>query len=248
MKLILSLSLVGVLAASTAVADKEKSYTLDDLKSLVAQKAYEEALMHLGDIAPSERKAEWQDIAATAGAGFLGGVPTEQIVYAIEAIEGRYPQVLKSDKYTKVRGEQGLKGFGECFGQRWGGSECLEKAHKFLDGEPANTDLALKMAKVVMRGFSSKYTAAPFFKRAVSGKTPGAACKDEDLKTSLVSALAVPKSYDAAAAGRAIADLCWAEHKKTVVDQFNEAVKSDSSYIRINTCAILKDKKALTAD
>ena len=247
MKLLISIA--GILALSTAaLADKAKPYTLDDLKALVSQKSYEEAVSHLGDVAPSERKAEWLDVAATAAAGYVAGLTSDQVVYAIDAIDRAYPQVLKVEKYSKVRTEQGLKGYEKCLGSGWGGgSECLEKAMKFTEADAANSELALKMGKVVMRSFSSKYTAAPFFKRAVSGKSL-AACKDEDLKTSMLSAFAVPKSYDAAAAGREIAELCWSEHKKTVVDQFNEAVKSDSSYVRKNTCEILKSKKALSAD
>lgn len=243
MKLLISLA--GILALSTAaLADKAKPYTLDDLKALVSQKSYEEAVSHLGDVAPSERKAEWLDVAATAAAGYVAGLTSDQVVYAIDAIDRAYPQVLKVEKYTRVRTEQGLKGYEKCLG---GGSECLEKAMKFVEADAANSELALKTGKVVMRSFSSKYTAAPFFKRAVSGKSL-AACKDEDLKTSMLSAFAAPKSYDAAAAGREIAELCWSEHKKLVVDQFNEAVKSDSSYVRKNTCEILKSKKALSAD
>jgi hypothetical protein len=244
----LLLSIVGILAASTAFADtdKAKPYTLAELKTLVSQKAYEEAVGHLGDLSPSERNADWLDVAATASAGLLSQLPVDQIVYAIDAIDRAYPQVLTSAKYTKVRAEQGIKSYARCLDEV--GASCLEQANRFLDGDPSNTDLALKMGKAAMRAFSSKYTAAPFFKRAVSGKSPSAACKDDDLKTSMISAFGVPRSYDSAVAGRSIADLCWNEQKKTVIDQFNEAVKSDSSYVRANTCEILKAKQALTAD
>jgi len=57
-------SVACVLVATTpAAADKDKKYTLADLKALVKDKAYKEAVVHLGDVAPSERTAEWQDIA-----------------------------------------------------------------------------------------------------------------------------------------------------------------------------------------
>lgn len=248
MKLLISLA--AVLAASTALidtvhADKAKPYTLEDLKTLVSQKAFEEAVGHLGDVPPSERKAEWLDVASTAAAGYVSSLSSDQVAYAIDAIDRSFPQVLKSDKYTKARVEHGLKGYAKCLA---GGDGCLEQAMKFIDNDPGNSELALKMGKVVLRSFSSKYTAAPYFQRAAAGKGAAAACKDEDLKTSLVSALAVPKSYDAAAAGRAIADLCWTEQKKLVLDHFNEAAKDGNSYVRANTCEILKAKKALSPD
>jgi hypothetical protein len=246
MKLLTSLAGIGVLVASTAFADaKEKPYTLGDLKTLVSQKAYEEAVGHLGDLRPSERTAEWLDVAVAAASGYVAQLPTSQIMYAIEAIDRAFPQVLTSPKYTQVRAEQGLKSYGKCLAES---DACLESATRFLEADPSNTDLALKMSKVVLRSFSSKYTAAPFFKRAVSGKAPGAACKDEDLKTAMVAALGLPKSYDGAAAGRAIADVCWNEQKKTVSDQLTEAVSTSSGYVRANTCEVLKAKQALTAD
>jgi hypothetical protein len=246
MKLKLLVSLVGILAVSTALADtKAKSYTLGDLKTLVSQKAYEEAVEHLGDLPPSERNAEWLDVAATAAAGFVGQLPVEQIVYGIEAVERAYPQVLTSAKYTKGRGELGLKGYARFLDGA--GGRGLEQAMRFLDGEPANGGLALGMGKVVLGAFSSKYAAAPFFKRAVAGKAPpSGVCKDEDLKTALVSALGLPSDYDGAAAARAIADACWSEQKKTIVEQFDEA-RGGSGYVLANTCEILKAKKALTA-
>ncbi len=244
----LLISLVGILAASTAaLADtKARPYTLADLKILVSQKAYEEAVGHLGDVPPSERSAEWIDVAATAAAGYLVQLPTEQIMHAIDTIDRGFPQVLTVAKYTKVRGEQGLRSYARCL--QSAEAACLEAAMRFLQFDPANTDLALQMGKVVMRSFSSKYTAAPYFQRAVSGKAPAAACRDEDLKTSMVSAFSLRKSYDAAIAARAIASVCWSEHKKTVVDHFNVAVKSNDSYVRANTCEILKAKQALSAD
>ena len=247
MKLKLLASLVGILAAVPAFADtKAKPYTLGDLKALVSQKAYEEAVEHLGDLPPSERNAEWLDVAATAAAGFVGQLPVEQIVYGIEAVERAYPQVLTSAKYTKSRGELGLRGYARFLDRAGGGG--LEQATRFLDGEPANGGLALGMGKVVLRAFSTKYAAAPFFKRAVTGKAPpSGACKDEDLKTALVSALGLPRDYDGAAAARAIAEACWSEQKQTIVEQLDGAAAGGSGYVLANTCEILKAKKALTA-
>lgn len=152
--------------------------------------------------------------------------------------------MLTSARYTKVRGELGLKGYARCMDGA--GASCLEQAMRFLDGEPANQGLALGMGKVVLRAFSAKYTAAPFFRRAVAGNSSGAACKDGDLKTAMVSALGLPGGYDGAAAARVIAETCWSEQKTTIVEQFDEAVASKGGYVLASTCEILKAKKALT--
>ena len=73
MKHLLALAALAALA-TTAHADDRK-YTLADLKALIEQKGYQEAIEHMKDIAPSERKAEWIDIAGTAGAGLITGAP-----------------------------------------------------------------------------------------------------------------------------------------------------------------------------
>ena len=56
---------VIMVLASVAHAD-DKKYTLADLKALVGQSAFKEAFQHLGDISPSQRTAEWVDLAAAA--------------------------------------------------------------------------------------------------------------------------------------------------------------------------------------
>jgi hypothetical protein len=59
-------ALAGIAAlASVAVADQGR-YTLAELKALVAQKSYREAVRHLSDIAPSERNAAWLAVAVDA--------------------------------------------------------------------------------------------------------------------------------------------------------------------------------------
>src|SRR3569833_3036890 len=89
-----------LLTASFASADKHKRFTLADLKSLIEQKSYREALQHLGDISPSERKAEWQDLAGQAAVGVVQGGEDEisQLAMMIE-IEHQYPIVIKNAKY-----------------------------------------------------------------------------------------------------------------------------------------------------
>ena len=62
---------VGALTCATALAHAEdKKYSLADLKSLVDEKHYLEAMAHMSDIAPSERKTEWKDLLGMAATGF----------------------------------------------------------------------------------------------------------------------------------------------------------------------------------
>lgn len=248
MKHLIALAGLSVLLSSAAMADK-KPYTLADLKALVAAKSYKEAVDHLTDVAPSDRNAEWQDLAATAATGYIGGLKDDNLVtkvLEIEKVDQDHPVILKSPKYTKVRAEIGLKAYGACFKNSYWIDECLAHATKFLEGDTGNTDLAFKMAKLV-RLNANHHVAAPYFKRALTGKNNAAVCKDEDLKLAIMSGLALPKDYDNAGVSREIASgACWDVLKKPILEAFN--ADSDGGYVKQNTCDFLKAKKVLTAD
>jgi hypothetical protein len=243
------IALAGLLfVSSTALADK-KPYTLADLKSLVQAKSYKEAVDHLTDVAPSDRNADWQDVAATAAAGYVGGLKDDNLVtkvLEIEKVDQDHPVILKSPKYTKIRAEIGLKAYGACMANSYWIDECLQHATKFLEGDAGNLDLAFKMAKVV-RLNANHHVAVPYFKRALAGKNNATYCKDDDLKLAVVSGLALPKDYDNAAGAREIASgPCWDALKKPILEAFN--ADSDGGYTKQNTCDFLKAKKVLTAD
>jgi hypothetical protein len=241
---ITAISILGIaLGASAAHADK-KQYTLADLKALVGSKSYQEAVEHLGDISPSERTADWLTVATDAASGYISGLSNDHLVVkvlAIEEIDGKYPQVLKSPKYTKARGEIGLKAYEACFKVDYEMNECVQHAMKFIEGDPGNADLALKMSKLV-RMNGNAYGALPFFKKALSGKATAAVCKDEDLKLAVVAGVGLPPDYDNAKIAKDIASgTCWEQLKKPIVD----AVSADASgYTHDNGCALLKAKGA----
>ena len=246
--LIALLGIAGSLAAvaATAQAD-EKKYTMADLKSLVAAKSFKEAVQHLGDISPSERNADWLDVAATAGAGYIGGLSNDDLVVkviAIEKLDGDFPQIIKSPKYTKVRGEIGLKAYEACFQNSYWIDECLQHALKFIDADTGNYDLALKMSKLVRRN-ANAYGAIPFFKKALGGKNDAAVCKDDDMKLAVVAALGLPPDYDNQKAAREIAGgACWGALQKPIVEAWGA---EESGYLHDNGCELLKAKKAVPA-
>ncbi len=242
-------ALVGVLAmTSIAVADK-KPYTLADLKTLVSQKSYKEAVEHLGDVAPSERTADWQTTAADATAGYIGALSNDNLVtkvLEIERVDGEFPAILKSPKYTKVRGEVGLKAYQGCFENSYWIDECLDHAYKFIDADNANTDLAFKMGKLV-RLNAKHWASLRYFKKALASKSTKTMCADEDIKLAVVSGLALPESYDALPIAKEVAQgACWENLKKPILEAFSE--DSENGYVRKNACGLLKAKKALTAE
>jgi len=240
------ITLAALVVSTTAVADPDaKQYTLADIKALVGQKAYQEALIHLEDIAPGDRNSDWLAVAADAGAGYIRSLSNEDLgaqVGGIEIIEDSYPQLLSAPAYVKVRNELGLKAYKQCFAADDLTEVCLQHATKFVDGDPTNTALALAMAKLV-KANAFHYVAAPLFARAVGGKTDAAACKDADLAESVIAALDLPSDEDNFTAARGLTvGPCWAKLKKPVI----AALKDAGGYYHDNVCDLLKEKKALS--
>lgn len=237
MRISLSIAAAALALATTARAE-DKKYTLADLKALVADKSYTEALQHMGDISPSERKAEWNEVLGQAATGFAqGGKDAIDKLRNMLAVEEQYPTVVKNAKYAAVRTEWGPKGFATCFDRSYDVSDCKTFAIKFIDDDASNGKLALAMAKVARKGMNA-YGAAPLFKRAVSA-TKATACKDADLSLAVIAALGLPTDYDDYADGKSVADTCFGELKPTILKELVGA----SGYYKDNACALLTAKK-----
>ena len=242
-----ALVIASLLIAATALADKH-SHTLADLKALVGQNAFKEAYQHLGDIPPAQRSSDWVDVAAAAAGGLLGTTNPDDgtTLVAIDEIDRTYPQILKSAKYTKPRGELGLKGLEGCFGQSddywssYGLDNCVKLGLRFVDNSNGDPALALSVAKLARRSMNA-YSSIPFFKRALATKNP-AACKDDDLALAVASGLGLPPEN--AGDAKAIMVSCWDGVKDAVMKAFDE--DSAHGYVRQNTCEFLKSKGAIS--
>ncbi|MBC7976631.1 MAG: hypothetical protein H7138_16785 [Myxococcales bacterium] len=245
-----SLAVGLVLLASVAHAD-DKKYTIADLKALVGQNAFKEAFLHIGDISPAQRNAEWSEVAAAAAGGVLGTLDSDDgtTIAAIDQIDRDYPQLLKSPKYTRPRNELGYKGIEGCFAQTngywssYGLENCVKLGLRFVDNSGQDRALALKVAKVARRSMNA-YGAVPFFKRAIGGKDTATACKDEDLKLAVVAGLGLPPDNANATESKAIMATCWSDLKEPVVAAFDG--DSKSGYVKQNTCDFLMSKKLLS--
>ena len=239
------LSAVAVVVAITASAHAEdKKYTLADLKALVEQKSYAEAVAHLQDVPPSERKAEYIDVAGRAAAGAVAGeADAWSKLLAMIEIEKKSPIVLKSAAYRGVRTDAAVTGFDLCFQNAGGGfQQCRDYALAFVDGDPSNGKLTLQLAKVVRRGMSH-FAAVPFFKRALAANKPAQVCADEDLSLAVMSGLGLKPADERLGEAKAIAGTCFANLKAELVKAI-----SDSGELHDHACEVLQAKKALTPD
>jgi hypothetical protein len=248
-------ALVGVGLFTTLVAAapahaEQKPYSLADLKALVSQKSFQEAVAHLGDVAPTERKDEWKTVATTAAIGYLESMHSDDLVarvYAIESLDTSFPVLLESKPYVKSRAKLGLTAYEACFANTYSLEACFEHANKFVDADATNAELTLAMAKL-MRRSAFAYASTHMFKKALTaaGKGSAAVCKDDDLETSVVAALGLPADHKQAAHGRDLATSCYDALKKPLLKEF--AAEGTTSYFRENTCKLLMGKKALDAE
>jgi len=239
-------ALAGVIALSSAAVADDQRYTLADLKALVSQRSYGEAVQHLSDIAPRERNADWLAVAVDAASGYVGlpGEPAAK-VFEIEDLDTRYPQLLTSPKYTKVRAEVGLRGYEACFARRASLDTCIERATRFLDADASNTELAFGLAKALRRN-SNPYVSVPFFKRAVAGSATSPMCKDDALRSAVLAGLGLPKDQDLASDARAIASgPCFDPLKPEILKGLDAEVPGGP--LHVNTCEFMKAKRALDA-
>lgn len=238
-----------LLVSSVAQAD-DKKYSLADIKALNAQSAFKEAFMHIGDIPPAQRKAEWLDVAATAAGGVLGILDTDDgsTIAAIDQIDKEYPALLKNAKYTKPRAELGFQGLEGCFNQTngywssYGLENCVKVGMRFVNNSGGDKALALKVAKLARKSMNA-YGAVPFFEKAV-GKDNKALCADADFKLAVVAGLGLPSDYPNAAKSRTLMATCWDSIKDDVVKAFDG--DSKGGYVKQNTCETLVAKKMLS--
>jgi hypothetical protein len=234
---------LALIAGATATANAGTPDSIADLKALVSQGAFKEAYLHLGDIPPAQRNADWVDVAAAAAAGVLPTLSSEDgtTIEAIDQIDRDYPQLLKAPKYMKARADLGLKGLAGCYSQSsdywssYGLANCVTLAKRFVDNAGNDAALALSVAKLASKSMMA-YSAIPFYKRALAKNA--AVCKDGDLQAAVVSGLGLEPEN--AVDAKAMMTQCW----DSVKDAVQKAFDADSThgYVRQNSCDMLKSK------
>ena len=236
-----AVALIACAVSTSAFAD-DKKYTIADLKALVGQKSFKEAYLHLGDIAPGARNADWIDVGAAAAGGFLGQIEGEDAaIGVIDEIDREYPTLVKNAKYAKPRAEQGYKSLESCFGNSYGVDQCVKIAMRFIEvgGDKA---LTLKVSKLARRSMNA-YGAVPFFEKAIAADK--SACKDEDAKLAVLAGLGLPEDYDNAKKAKTLMTTCFADMKDDVLKAFE--ADSNGGYTQRASCEILTKNKMLSS-
>ena len=227
-------------------AKPDKEYSMADLKALEGRKEWRELISHMDDVPPAKRDAAWDALLDKAAPEFMAQTvkekdPFEGFYLAMHLVD-KYPKLTKNKAFMDKRLEVSKTAFKECFAQSYRGARCLKAAQEFVATGDNNADGAFAVAKVVRLGQNAN-VAIPFFQKGLEGRKAGAAeCADEDLKLSVLSALALPTDYDNAKVGRQVAGgVCFDKLRPAIEEQF----KDTSSYYTDNACSVLKAKNAL---
>jgi hypothetical protein len=234
-------------AASSAHKAREKNFSMADLKALEAKGQWRELVMHLDDVPPAKRDAAWDALLQKAAPEFMAQSAKEKDAfegfYMASHLVDKYPQLTKNKAFMDKRLEVSKTAFKDCFAQSYRGDRCLKAAQEFVSTGENNPDSSFAIAKVVRLGQNAN-VAIPFFQKGLEGRKAGdAVCADEDLKLSVISALALPSDYDNAKVGRAVATgACFDKLRPAIEAEFKD---SSTGYYPENACSVLKSKNAL---
>lgn len=224
-------AVVVCLLVAASIARADKPYTLADLETLVADRSYEEAVAHLGDVAPSQRTPKWTDVAASATAGLLGTLPDDAKLGAIDAIDRAYPVLRKTVTYARARAQHGVTGLASCYRAS---RDCGKLGLKLAEG--GDRGLVIDVARVTAP--RDPELSVTLWRRVLDKAT----CRDPALTQATIAAIS---NTTPATEARAIAQTCWDDVKGALVEAFDHAGKG--GYLYKNTCDLLEAKGALSS-
>ena len=245
-KLMISIS---ALLACASYAQTKQAYTMKDLQVLANQQAWRELAEHLGDITPTGRNKEWEQLAEKAALGVLqdsdSKLKPDAGIVASDDLLSRFPGLKKSKEFMTKRAEIGLQSFARCFSYQYYFAECNKQLKKFIASDAGNLDLAFKAGKLVRLNMSH-WSALPYFRSGLAQKNESRNCQDEDVQLAVLSGLRLPKDYRESIedAGTIAAQLCWNELKSALLAE----LKSGNSYFKENSCGFLKTKAPTEAN
>ena len=233
------------------------SYEMKDLEALEKQESWQEALDHLGDIAPSKRDKNWERIAERSVVAVMGTMdsskdvtgrgygsrlaPPRALAFA-DDFTVKYPAFKKSKAFMAARAEAAIKGFKYTFSNSSHNASddpWLDQLKAFAQTDTTTPDLPLRIGKLVS-GRLVAYIAIPFYKPALASNN--ALCKDADVKAAIVSAVTNNVWMDD---GKQMADRCWSDVKGSIEA---EVKKEDAEEPRKHACPVLAAHKMVPAE
>ena len=236
-----------MIALGAVARADQHAYTLGDLKALATQHAWRELVEHLEDVAPANRDGAWRAVAQQAGLGLLADVTHTSPADAlgvVEALLARYPTLKDSKEFMARRAELGAAAFDRCFRAKLETADaCALRLPGFVAEDPANAELAFRLAKLLPARSPHQYAVTAFALAIPNKDDPR--CKDPDVRLAVIAALGLPRATndELVTAGLALGmGVCWS----ALNDAILAAMGGGSPDLLANTCAPMKSRRALS--
>lgn len=192
---------------SLTVLNAANLYTLKDLQVLEQEKNFEEFLMHVNDIRPSERQKLWKDMYQSM-AMELVDYKTRTKDFSMQAYRqiediGRSSALFNDEFFQLKRSIYAKTFFSECYAQASekkdaqktaGIKTCDSELNSFWYFSKKDADVGLEFAKLVDR-YPSTLKNWPFYQRAINDSVASLYCEKPDIQRAVIKKL-TEESFD----------------------------------------------------
>lgn len=186
---------------SLTVLNAANLYSLKDLQVLEQEKNFEEFLMHVNDIRPSERQKLWKDMYQSM-AMELVDYKTRTKDFSMQAYRqiediGRSSALFNDEFFQLKRSIYAKTFFSECYNQASekkdaqktaGIKTCDSELNSFWYFSKKDADVGLEFAKLIERHPSS-LSSWPFYQRAINDSIANLYCEKPDIQRAVIKKL-----------------------------------------------------------
>lgn len=183
-------------------------YDLKDLAALERDKNFEEFLLHVNDIRPSERLKLWKDMYQSMAMEMIDyKLKTKDFsMTTFKRIEevGRSPAMSNDEFFQLKRSLYAKKFFSECYAQAserstslkaQGFKTCDNELNSFWYFSKKDADIGLELARLIEK-YPSTLNTWPFYQTAINDSVAPIYCEKPDIQRALIAKL-TKESFEA---------------------------------------------------
>lgn len=192
---------------SLTALDAANLYTLKDLQVLEQEKNFEEFLMHVNDIRPSERQKLWKDMYQSMAIELVD-YKTRTKDFSMKSYKqiediGRSSALFNDEFFQLKRSIYAKIFFSNCYAQAsekkdalktTGIKTCDSELNSFWYFSKKDADVGLELAKLVDR-YPSSLQSWPFYQRAINDSIANLYCEKPNIQRAVIKKL-TEESFD----------------------------------------------------
>lgn len=128
-------------------------YTVDELELMAKNKLWNQLVLFLHDVAPAERKLQWQSLVERSAIGYLTQLK-DSGVSGVENIGQdllrEYPTLSGSEKFGALADSIFMEGFQRCYQSKEDSPECSKRLLSLLNENTISGNFRLKGAQLLI--------------------------------------------------------------------------------------------------